>query len=99
MKENTYMDDILDSVKDEEEANRLKKSVTTVLNKGGFRIKEWIMSGERVKKTMSLFGRDDSVDYSERVLGMLWDPVSDTFHFSAKLISLQRIERFTLHQI
>ena len=43
------------------------------------------MSGERVKKTMSLFGRNDSVDYSERVLGKLWDPVNDTFHFSAKL--------------
>ena len=41
LKENSYMDDILDSVQTMSEARQLTTEIDEVLAKGGFRIKEW----------------------------------------------------------
>ena len=42
LKDNTYMDDICDSLETNEEARQLTRDVDEVLAKGGFAVKEWI---------------------------------------------------------
>ena len=51
LKENTYMDDICDSLKTTEEARQLTRDVDEVLAKGGFAVKEWISNWTLKKKT------------------------------------------------
>lgn len=49
IKENTYMDNICDSVRTEEEERELTKSIDAVLETGGFKVKGWLSN--KAKKT------------------------------------------------
>ena len=40
--DNTYMDDICDSVPTKEEAHHLTRDIDSVLETGGFRVKGWV---------------------------------------------------------
>ena len=79
---NSYMDDILDSLEKEEDAEAMKKSVAKDLSRGGFKIQNGIPSRESKQNNIT---EKESYDSNERILGMLWDPLNDNFHFSAKL--------------
>ena len=48
---NSYMDDIMDSVDSLRKAVKLTGEIDEVLDKGGFRIKEWTYSGKRQERT------------------------------------------------
>ena len=89
---NTYMDDICESVDTEKEARKLTNDIDTVLKTGGFRVKEWISNKilkEKVngdaEKEISIFKGDE-----EKVLGTLWNFKTDKFHFrvAANLLKL-----------
>lgn len=80
---NTYMDDICESVDTEKEARKLTNDIDTVLKTGGFRVKEWISNKilkEKVngdaEKEINMFKGDE-----EKVLGTLWNFKTDKFHF------------------
>lgn len=84
---NHYMDDMLDSVDDEEQAVRLAKEVRQIHAYGGFNIRGWI-SNKRVV-TEQLSGNEqntlrnlDICGNTEKVLGMWWNTNEDTFTFS-----------------
>lgn len=86
LKTSTYVDDIVDSVKDEETAITLAKMTEEVLAKGGFKIKCWQFSGETASTSQTdnrerLKGEEDCV----QVLGIKWDPVADEIMFEAAL--------------
>ena len=84
---NRYMDDIPESKPSKEEAEELMSNITKVLEKGGFRIKEWLISGHSKKWQLGenedqhtvqlLTGAKTSDLETEKVLGMLWDPKED----------------------
>ena len=89
---NTYMDDICESVDTEKEARKLTNDIDTVLKTGGFRVKEWISNKilkEKVngdaEKEINIFKGDE-----EKVLGTLWNFKTDKFHFrvAANLLKL-----------
>ena len=83
---NSYMDDILVSVGDEQKAKMMRETCTEVLKRGGFHVKDWVTSGENKENSeLRLLTSKDSQNNEERVLGMLWNPVADKFHFKAKL--------------
>ena len=42
IKENTYMDDIIESVPTKEKATKLAKDIEALLDEGNFKMKEWI---------------------------------------------------------
>lgn len=84
---NTYMDDICDSVPTKEEARDLTRYIDSVLETGGFRVKGWVSNkvetldppkGEQKAET---FLQGGSV---EKVLGVVWDSCTDTFSFAVK---------------
>ena len=84
--ENSYMDDLVDSVANPEDAERLSNEVDEVLKRAGFRIKEWVISGDQHEATEG----DDGV-IEENVLGIKWNISNDeisckTNIYSSKLL-------------
>ena len=82
--ENTYMDDIIDSVSDKRKALSITRDIERFISKGGFRIKGWILSSERVNKDGMLVPTEKNAA-TEKVLGVAWNPVEDKFCFKVKL--------------
>ena len=82
VKNNSYMDDILDSVNTKEKAYQMIKEIETVVNAGGFEMKSWILSGEITSRT------DVHIEVpaeKQKALGTVWNPGKDCFHFEVKL--------------
>ena len=87
LKDNTYMDDIYNSVRTEEKARELTKCIDSVLETGGFKVKGWLSNkatksstdqGER-KEAATLHGVSE-----EKVLGVAWNNHTDVFTFKVK---------------
>ena len=77
LKDSTYVDDILDSIPNRNTAEVLSKEAEEMLLKGGFHIKFWQFSGE---KLISKQVKDTTA-----VLGVSWKPMEDTITFKASL--------------
>ena len=77
----TYMDDIIDSVKDINVAKHRSSNIEKVLLEGSLRIKNWIYSG-RAKSDLSMVG----LAAHEKVLGLYWNLAKDVFEFQSKII-------------
>ncbi|XP_068717038.1 uncharacterized protein [Montipora capricornis] len=84
---NTYMDDICDSVPTNEEARDLTRDIDSVLETGGFRVKGWVsnkvetLDPPKGEQKAATFLHGGSV---EKVLGVVWDSCTDTFSFAVK---------------
>ena len=84
---NTYMDDICDSVLTKEEARDLTRDIDSVLETGGFRVKGWVSNKAETldvpkgEQKAATFLQGGSV---EKVLGVVWDSSTDTFSFPVK---------------
>ena len=83
---NTYMDDICESVDTEKEARKLTSDIDNVLKTGGFKVKEWISN--KVLKEKVNGDTEEEIDMfkgdEEKVLGTLWNFKTDRFHFRVK---------------
>ena len=79
----TYVDDIVDSVESIEEAQTLTKNITDLLKPGNFHVKRWNISGDRKSLT-----KDNNI-----VLGVLWQPSSDTIHFDMRLNFSKKVKK------
>ena len=82
--ENTYMDDIIDSVRDKRKARSTTPDIEKLIDKGRFEVKGWIFSGEHDSKDEMLVPNDKNAA-AEKVLGVAWNPVEDKFCFKVKL--------------
>ena len=86
LEENSYMDDILDSVQTVSEARQLTTEIDEVLAKGGFRIKEW-QSNRDLKDTGDKQNEEVNVPNGsgeDKVLGIVWNSTEDSFKFKVK---------------
>ena len=75
IRKDSYMDDVATGDKSIEGVNRLKKSISEILLKGGFHMKGFVTSGDVVEENLALLGTGDV----GRVLGVGWEPGTDTF--------------------
>ena len=85
--ENTYMDDVCDSVDTVEDARKQTEDLDNVLEKGGFKTKGWV-SNKVLKKQSH---NDDTEgmkifqgDVEEKVLGIVWKNTTYKFTFKVK---------------
>ena len=83
VKDNTYMDDIIESTTDLPTAQKLMQDIETLIITGGFKLKEWIFSRASSNGKKSI--PNESNVATEKVLGVNWDPIKDHLCFSAKL--------------
>ena len=84
LKENTYMDDICDSVHTVREAEQLTAGKDNVLSQGGFQVKGWL-SNQPLRKEKE-GQRETSVKLlqctaEEKILGTIWNHTEDVFTF------------------
>lgn len=87
-----YVDDYFDSFDTSAEAIKVASEVKTIHEKGGFEIRNWLCNKPIVldaldNAAMSTIKEltSDKINESQRVLGMLWLPVTDTLGFSTKM--------------
>ena len=86
IQDNTYMDDICDSVSTMEEARDLTRDIDSALETGGFRVKGWVSNkvekseASKEEQRAATFLQGGSV---EKVLGVVRDSSTDTFSFEA----------------
>lgn len=83
IKENTYMDDIIESVPTKEKATKLAKDIEALLDKGNFKMKEWIFTHDRTDLLKTI--PNDKSCTTEKVLGVVWNPVQDEFVYKMHL--------------
>ncbi|XP_055844833.1 uncharacterized protein LOC129911149 [Episyrphus balteatus] len=87
IRENHYVDDLMDSVATEEEAIQLAKEVRFVHSQGGFKIRNWISNSTSVLKALNAEptdSKDLNIDVeltTEKVLGMWWCTSVDCFTY------------------
>ena len=74
IRDNTYMDDIIESVGDRERAEIVTRNIEKLVDIGGFKIKGWTISGS-----------SETYAPAEKVLGVCWRPVKDLFCFKVTL--------------
>ena len=86
-KDNTYMDDICNSVRTEEKAREVTTCIDSVLETGGFKVKGWLSN----KATTSSTGQGERKEAAilhgvseEKVLGVAWNNHTDVFTFTVK---------------
>ena len=96
IKDNSYVDDILDSVKDVKQAKSVTNDIDTVLANGNFFVKEWHISHDEQKENDEHIRkvRPHRDEKHERVLGMVWNQHEDILSFKTTPIYTQ-IENVT----
>ena len=87
---NSYVDDLLDSFSDSQEARQVTKDVENMIRPGGFQMKQWVMTNEDIQSAYELHltpttVNDSSVMGVQKVLGLKWDVKEDVFKFQVKL--------------
>ncbi|XP_014672985.1 PREDICTED: uncharacterized protein LOC106813368, partial [Priapulus caudatus] len=96
----TYMDDICTSVPSTEEARVVINEMDTVLERGGFTVKEWV-SNVRLRSYDTQQGERPVLGDSEeqKVLGMVWDPESDRMKYKVKPVSIKEKDLLTKRMV
>ena len=91
IKENTCMDDIIESGPTKEKATTLEKDIEALLDEGNFKMKEWIFTHDRTDllKTIS----KDKSSTTEKVLGVVWNLVQDEFVYKMHLRTTPKEKR------
>ena len=76
----SYVDDILTGEEDFEAVESLKSGIEKILEKGGFKVKGVVTSGDTSKEMLLLLCSGDF----GRVLGIGWEPWKDVFMIKAR---------------
>ena len=92
----SYVDDLIDSFENKEEAQTVMKDIETLIEPGGFKIKEWTTNQigcadtipqETHTKSRNVIERliDVKQQAGQKVLGMKWMAETDSLGFETKL--------------
>ena len=83
---NSYMDDILNSVHTVQQAQELTTGIDNVLEKGGFKVKEWQSNEDLTNNCDQKGGEVNALTGSveDKVLGLLRNIADDSFKFKVK---------------
>ena len=107
---NSYMDDIPASLDTNKQAQSVMRNIGNLLEKKGFKIKEWIWSGSKTndinnaatvdQRTVQLMTNATEIVGNERVLGIQWNVKTDslTYSFGANKLK-HNIKNITKRQI
>lgn len=83
----TYVDNIVSGANTIEEALELQTQLKQILQAGGFTLRKWASNSAQVLEQVpeidreSLLSLDDSENPAMKILGLQWDPSSDSFRY------------------
>ena len=86
IKDNTYMDDILDSLNTTEDVKKLTSDVDKVLEKGGFKVKGWVSNKDLEDSNTGM--NEIKVPQSQteaKVLGISWNCIEDVLKYKFEI--------------
>ena len=84
LKDNTYTDDICNSVRTEKKARELTKCIDSVLETGVFKVKGWMSNKAKKPSTDQKERKQAAISFGggeEKVLGVAWNHHTDVFTF------------------
>ena len=81
IKDDMYVDDMATGGDNHEETELLKKNASTIMEKGGFHFKGFVMSGDTKEENIALLGTGEV----GRVLGIGWNPTEDAFVVNVRI--------------
>ncbi|XP_075158026.1 uncharacterized protein LOC142231296 [Haematobia irritans] len=94
IKNNHYVDDMIDCGESEEEVANLAKQVSEIHASGGFQIRNWISNSPKVVEILNGNGSPPNAKKvwgdTEKVLGMYWDSTNDVFKYICSFARLRR---------
>ena len=96
----TYMDDICTSTDSVEKATRLTDQMDTVLNTGGFKVKDWVSNAkltDRKAGERPLIGGSPAEE--QKVLGVVWNPETDRLKYQVKAVALKGRDLLTKRMV
>ena len=93
LRENAYMDDLLDSEDSEEECKKVAESLEFVLDQGSMSVKAFTFSGETPSELVSADGKHVGL------VGLLWDPLQDEIGLDIKELYLGKPKRGKLPEL
>ena len=88
IKDNSYMDDILDSVQTNNEATELTAEIDGILEKGGFQVKGWTSNAELSPKNNRKESEEINVPQGKqdaKVLGLVWNNKDDVLKYKVEV--------------
>ncbi|XP_052747141.1 uncharacterized protein LOC128199875 [Bicyclus anynana] len=101
-----YVDDVVTGCDSFESAQQAKTQVIALCNRGGFQLRKWVSNySELLSDLRSEDCLTDPVSLDEadstilKVLGLKWDPISDTFLFEIKSMNLTCTKRTILSEL
>lgn len=87
LKNNSYMDDILESIHTVQQVQELTTGIDNVLEKGGFKVKEW-QSNKDLNTNRNQQGGEVNVltgSVKDQVVGVVWNTTEDSFKFKVPI--------------
>ena len=84
IKEQTYIDDELVAAENEAALHQKTNQMDEITTHAGMKNKGWTYSGDETCPEIEIVSEVGDAE-EEKVLGLLWDPKTDTFKFQAKL--------------
>ena len=98
LSKNSYMDDICGSVDTVVQAQKLTQDLDKVLESGGFGVKGWTSNKVLTKSQEKKFKMFQE-DVEEKVLGVIWNYVTDEFSFIVKADLLRLTDHSVDHGV
>ena len=100
LRKNLYMDDVCGSIDTVAQTQKLTEDLDKVLESGGFGMKGWMSNKsltkrENQKKGFKMFQED----VEEKVLGVIWNHVTDEFSFKVKVDFLRLTDHSVDHGV
>ncbi|XP_055604819.1 uncharacterized protein LOC129753050 [Uranotaenia lowii] len=107
MSMDVYMDDVLTGTNDEDEAIQLRRQLSELSERGGFRLRKFASNSVQVLQEIPT--EDLAVNVSGEVeldpnstiktLGLVWQPSTDTFRFQFIIQNLKPNEKLTKRKV
>ncbi|CAI6364177.1 unnamed protein product [Macrosiphum euphorbiae] len=101
----TYVDDIITGAQSVESVLTLQNQLCNLLASGGFILKKWASNSPEVLQTIPVEDRvlelsfDPKDDACVKILGLHWDPVTDTFTYHSDHVQSALTKRAVLSSI
>ena len=100
---NLYMDDVIRSIDSTEMAKKLRRELTELLKKGGFRIRKWcsnsvevLMDTPEESRAPGILDLEESELPCQKPLGVLWNAEKDVIGYRHKPPEVEGITKRTL---
>lgn len=94
-----YVDDVLFGAESLAEAKKLRNQVFNLLEKGEFHLRKWMSNSKALIEECPLGEHERAFEFSVtenaqlKVLGLHWDPVSDSFRFKVASITFDNLTK------